>query len=47
MADDVSKKYALNITGKPLEIKEMKEVEVVITGAIKGIEYAIRSINQH
>lgn len=42
----ITKKYALNITGKALEIKEMKEVELVISGEIKSIEYEIRSINE-
>ncbi|MBR6688517.1 MAG: YabP/YqfC family sporulation protein [Clostridia bacterium] len=42
----ITKKYALNVSGKNLEISEMKEMELVISGDIRGIEYEIRSIDE-
>lgn len=42
----LTKKYALNITGDNLEIKEMKDVELVIEGKIKNLEYEARGIDE-
>lgn len=43
----LTNKYAVNITGDNLEIKEMKEVEIVVEGNIKTIEYEIRGKDEN
>lgn len=42
----ITKKYGINITGEALEIKEMKDVELVVEGKIKNLEYEIRGIDE-
>ena len=42
----ITKKYGININGENLEIKEMKDVELVVEGRIKNIEYEIRGMDE-
>lgn len=43
----LTNKYAVNITGENLELKEMKEQEAVIEGNIKTLEYETRGIDEN
>ncbi len=43
----ITAKYALNLSGKDLEIKEMKDIELVIEGTIQSLEYEIRCIDEN
>ena len=43
----ITEKYAINLSGKDLEIKEMKDIELVIEGAIESLEYETRCIDEN